>query len=275
VFWRKLLLKKYYRLGLDSGASGDMFLGAFVSFLMSFSVEKEIESLVQTLKIRFDDIAKTFGDEYLVCYSEVEKNSQKALNVTLKKIENSNRSHHVTLATFGKILDSLQLKDLISVSERKIADSIINILANAEAKAHKVSLAKVHFHEIGEEDSIFDIIASSILISQIYSLDQDIDFLYEKVEIGYGHVQTSHGLLEIPAPATKNIIEEHGLEIKHQFEGENLTPTGAAILAYLKPKKVGLHELEQLRTITKGIGVGSRNPFDRDNILTLELLSSL
>jgi len=266
------LSKLFLKLNMNSGASGDMFLGAFYSLLSNLPENYGSGLKLETLRQKLTEIAKSFGSEYGVSYEEVDRKSESALNITLIKTGGHNHSHHVTLATFSRILDKLESLKLIDLREREVASGLIDILAQAEAKAHMVSLEKVHFHEIGEEDSIFDIIAAAILIAKFSTLFDNITVVYDYVEIGHGFVQTSHGLLEIPAPATKNIIDEHALQFKHKFEGENLTPTGAAILAYLKPANVDLLEIEQVRTIAKGVGAGSRNPFDRPNILTLELL---
>ena len=49
---------------------------------------------------------------------------------------------------------------------------------------------------------------------------------------------TSHGMLTVPAPATRHVITDSALKITNKRDGECLTPTGAGIIAYLKPKFV-------------------------------------
>lgn len=58
------------------------------------------------------------------------------------------------------------------------------------------------------------------------------------VSVGGGMVQFSHGKLPVPAPATKNILENYKIPyIKGYVESELCTPTGAAILAALNTRK--------------------------------------
>ena len=52
------------------------------------------------------------------------------------------------------------------------------------------------------------------------------------VQIGKGTIQCAHGLMDIPAPATKAIIDTGIPVYKERLEGERCTPTSAALIKY-------------------------------------------
>jgi uncharacterized protein (TIGR00299 family) protein len=105
---------------------------------------------------------------------------------------------------------------------------IFGALAGAEAKVHGVAPDQVAFHEVGAADSIADIVAAAWLIDAVGPASWSVS----PIPLGGGMVQTAHGRLPVPAPATALLLA--GLPaIDDSIEGERVTPTGAAILRYL------------------------------------------
>ncbi len=134
---------------------------------------------------------------------------------------------------------------------------IFGVLAEAEAKVHGVEVERVHFHEVGAVDSIVDIIGTAWCLDQL-----GIDACFcGPLPSGSGCVETEHGRLPVPAPATIELLR--GFEIvAGEGEGELITPTGAAILAAMaKPLRPGF----LLQRI--GCGAGTRRLKDRPNVL--------
>jgi uncharacterized protein (TIGR00299 family) protein len=132
-------------------------------------------------------------------------------------------------------------------------------LAEAEAKVHGVAVAEVHFHEVGAIDSIVDIVGTAICL----------DYLgVEKVcasalPLGSGFVETDHGLLPVPAPATAELLK--GLPLHGMIgSGERVTPTGAALIATLAE---GSGRPAGFRIDRIGYGAGTKDFPDMPNIL--------
>lgn len=163
---------------------------------------------------------------------------------------------HRNLEDVFRIIESGNFSDKV----KEDAKGIFSIIARAESKAHGVDVDKVHFHEVGAVDSIIDIVGTCVLIENlgvenIYSTD-----LYE----GYGFVKCAHGSMPVPVPAVVNIIAEANLPLNIiNDEGEHITPTGAAIVAYFSQGKPDF--AFSIKRI--GIGAGSREFENTTNIL--------
>lgn len=101
------------------------------------------------------------------------------------------------------------------------------MIAAAESKVHRTSVDQIHFHEVGSVDALIDVVGSSLAIEML-----DVDKIScSPVCVGNGTVRCAHGVLPVPAPATAEIIR--GMPVYAScFDGELLTPTGAAILKY-------------------------------------------
>lgn len=110
----------------------------------------------------------------------------------------------------------------------KHAIGIFSRLAAAEGVIHGVQPDDVRFHEIGAWDSIADIVAAAWLVTQLGATRWTVGPL----PLGGGRVRSGHGPLPVPAPATARLLEGFST-IDDGIGGERVTPTGAAILAYL------------------------------------------
>ena len=132
--------------------------------------------------------------------------------------------------------------------------SIFEKIANAEAKAHGEPKESLHFHELGAMDTIGDLVGSSTAFLDIHP---DI-VISTPISVGSGFVDTEHGLLPVPAPATVEILRHSSLLYQGgPYAFELLTPTGAAIFAHFVHRSELF--LPLLRVEKTGYGAGSKD----------------
>ncbi len=109
---------------------------------------------------------------------------------------------------------------------RETALAIFDALARAEARVHGRPLAKVHFHEVGAVDAIVDVTGAAIGLARLGIKRVTAS----PVALGDGgSVETEHGRLPLPAPATLELLRGIPTVPAH-VNWETVTPTGAAIL---------------------------------------------
>ncbi|MDP2182082.1 MAG: nickel pincer cofactor biosynthesis protein LarC [Actinomycetota bacterium] len=125
-----------------------------------------------------------------------------------------------------------------------------DLLARAEALVHGVPVDEVYFHEVGAVDSIADIVGVALGLHVL-----GITGLYcSPVSLGWGTVDTEHGTLPVPAPATAELLQ--GIPVVGgPAEGEMTTPTGAALL---RAHVVAYGPMPAMRVERIGRGAGSR-----------------
>ncbi|MCZ7380929.1 MAG: nickel pincer cofactor biosynthesis protein LarC [Candidatus Methanoperedens sp.] len=217
-----------------SGASGDMIIGALLDLGASPQKVREAMESAAHVGVEFSRAAK-------------KGISAQSVNVVTKK-EGS--------LTFREILERINTLDL-HPEIIKDAISVFNILGKAESKVHGTSLDKLHFHELGQEDAIADIVGAC---TAFHDLGLKKYRIYcTPISVGMGFIEFSHGKFPVPAPAALEILKEYSLLWQQgPVEGELLTPTGAALLAYFINEKGICPPMITERT---GYGAGSRDLF--------------
>jgi len=146
------------------------------------------------------------------------------------------------------------------------ATAILRRLAEAEAAIHHVPVDEVHFHEIGDWDSLMDVTAAGSVAAALEGARWSVSALPR----GDGLVRTRHGLLPVPAPATAWLLEGFAWR-DDGIGGERVTPTGAAILRHLvdgAPARVAG------RLQGTGTGAGTRELPGQPNILRATLFGA-
>ena len=136
---------------------------------------------------------------------------------------------------------------------------ILRLLAEAEAAIHAVPVEAVHFHEIGDWDSLMDVVAAGSIAAALPESRWSVSDLPR----GGGLVRTAHGLLPVPAPATARLLTGF-LWRDDGIGGERVTPTGAAILRHLVSPATAT-ATGRLRA--SGVGAGTRELAGMPNIL--------
>ena len=173
-------------------------------------------------------------------------------------------AHHHPHTPFADIRTHLQACAL-TPAVRTHAIEIFSALAEAEAKVHGKTVDTVSFHELGEWDSIADIVGAAYLIDAVALIDaMAAIWSVSTLPLGRGRVKTAHGALPVPTPATVLLLE--GFEFADDgLEGERVTPTGAAILRHLGCTQTASRRSRRL--LRTGIGFGTRTFPGISNVL--------
>ena len=177
----------------------------------------------------------------------------------------------VTVAVEDSVKQHRDLKDILDLIEKSSLSQetkrnsalIFSRLAEAESKVHRVAVHEVHFHEVGAIDAIVDIVGAVIGLELL-----GIEALFSSpLPMGSGTVETEHGIIPIPAPATLELVASSGAPIRPSASpdmGELVTPTGAAITTTLASFENPLFSMEHI-----GYGVGTREIEAIPNVLPL------
>lgn len=184
---------------------------------------------------------------------------RQGISATLFHVEATEASHHRHYSDIRQLL----AESALHPSVKESAGKIFRKLAEAEAKVHGLELDEVHFHEVGAIDSIVDIVGASVGL-QWLGVES---LITSPLPLGSGWVETAHGRLPVPAPATLELLR--GLRVHSSIgEGERVTPTGAAIVAALA--QAG--DLPPCTIVATGYGAGTREYADTPNLLRALLL---
>ena len=164
--------------------------------------------------------------------------------------------------SFSSIREIIQKSNLSSRIKEKAVE-VFEIIAKAEAKIHNSKVEDVHFHEIGGVDSLVDIIGVLIGIDHL-GIDRIIS---SPIPLGKGIIDSSHGKIPIPAPATLEILKDvpiYGTETASELT----TPTGAALIKALSK---GFGPIPPLSIKRIGYGIGKRRLKERPNLVRIIL----
>ena len=225
-----------------SGISGDMMIGALID--AGFPIE-ELKKTLNSLPI----------EGYTIDVTREERNY---LFGTRFKVNVSRNPH--PHRRFSEIKDLIRAGN-ISASVREKSIAIFESIAVEEGKIHGCPAEEVHFHEVGAVDSIVDIVGSVLGMEYLGILRACASSL----PLSSGFVDTSHGRIPLPAPATTALLK--GIPVHDSgLKEELVTPTGAALVKGLAHSFGSLPAM----VIEKvGYGVGSRNLADRPNLLRI------
>ena len=204
-------LAKILYYDASSGISGDMNLAALVGLGVDFGyLCSELEKL-------------NLSGEFHLEQKNVVKNGIAATKIDVVLLKS--QPHARSYADIKQILASSNLSEFC----KKKAVAIFHVIAQAEAKVHKVSIDEVHFHEVGALDSIVDVVGAAICfeyLSKNFGISRVVS---SKIELGGGIVKCDHGYLNVPAPAVCEILKDVPVSLG-RANFEMTTPTGAAIL---------------------------------------------
>ena len=167
--------------------------------------------------------------------------------------------HHGHGTSFADLARRIESASLQSGTAAQ-ALAILRRLGECESRLHRVPLQDVHLHELGDWDSLLDVVAAGSIVAALGPCSWSVSDLPR----GDGRVRTQHGWLPVPAPATVELLR--GFRWRDDgVGGERVTPTGAAILAHLAPAAYPPASSLVLRS--SGTGAGTRELPGMPNVL--------
>ncbi|MFQ5792958.1 MAG: nickel pincer cofactor biosynthesis protein LarC [Acidobacteriota bacterium] len=219
-------------LDCTAGVSGDMTLGALLDLGVSFQA---LSSELDKLRVRGVRLKKS-------------RASRSGIRGTRLVVEAPGDAGHRRFPQFRRLIESSRLSP--PIKERSL--ELIRRIYAAEARVHGKRIDKIHLHELGSLDTLVDIVGTLaglelLGVSRVES---------SPVNLGGGAVQTEHGLMSVPAPATVLLLK--GAPVFSDGSGfERTTPTGALLVSAVT-SRFGPWPLMIVERV--GYGLGSKDP---------------
>jgi pyridinium-3,5-bisthiocarboxylic acid mononucleotide nickel chelatase len=143
-----------------------------------------------------------------------------------------------------------------------LARRVLLKLAEAEAVVHGVSPHEVVLHELGDDDTLLDVVGVAAAVHALR-----VERLYiGSLPIGLGGTapgRDDHPDVPLPAPVTLELLR--GFDLRGATRrGEHVTPTAAGIFAALGEP---VHWLPEMTLEAIGYGAGTRDPQDHPNVV--------
>ena len=162
--------------------------------------------------------------------------------------------------SYREVCEIVTEMDLEPAVERD-ALAIFELLGEAEAGVHGEDLESIHFHEVGADDAIADVVGAAALLHDL----EPERIATTPLATGDGTVSMSHGEYPIPAPAVVEIASRADWSLRGgPVDAELLTPTGAAILGHIAD---GIETLPTLSLEGSGYGAGGYDLDPHPNVL--------
>lgn len=226
-----------------SGISGDMCLGAFVDAGL------DIGTIAEELK-------KIPINDYQLVSNKVIRSGITSTKVDVVIYDDEPpHSGGRKWEDIAQIINSSSLS--LQIKEKGLL--IFRRLFEAEAKIHGEPYDRIHLHELGAVDCLVDIFGTLIALELL-----EVERLYtSEINLGGGSVNTSHGILPIPAPATLELLKDYPV-YSSGIQFELTTPTGALIISGLN----ATHSPLPMMFVEKiGYGAGNKDIKNMPNLL--------
>ena len=260
-----------------SGISGDMLLGACLdaglplaelkealgSLALSgceVTAERVLRGGISATKFSVHDHSDGASDVHSPVYEGPNRHSHRhdpADPAHAAHHEHPGQLGHRTLPEIFALIDTSAL----SPAGRQRARALFERLAKAEAEIHHTAIERVHLHEVGAVDSIIDIVGAVFAMEWV-GADR---IVCSPLNVGGGTVETAHGTLPVPVPATVKLLGAAPV-YGGTVQKELVTPTGALIAtAYASTfGRVPPMSVERV-----GYGAGARDNPGTPNVLRI------
>ena len=221
-----------------SGISGDMTVGALVDAGADWAA---LEAALQSLQL----------DASFRLY----KTKRRGIGASKFCVDFAEQKKHRHLPHIEKIIQAGHLSSRAKTN----ALAVFQRLGEAESQTHDVPIEKVHFHEVGAVDSICDIVGACVALDLL----NVAEIHCSRVNVGSGTVETEHGTLPVPAPATALLLKDKPI-FSAGPQTELTTPTGAALVTTLATH---FGTLPAIQLKSQGFGAGDKDFPGQANVL--------
>ena len=252
-----------------SGISGDMLLGAFLDAGLPIeALRTALGSLaVSGYSIAAEPVlrAGVSATRFVVQedggpgheHSHAHVDEQGRVHVHSHAHDHEPGHHHNSLPEIRALIDASSL----SQSGKTRAKALFQRLADAEARIHQMPIEEVHLHEVGELDSIIDIVGA-VFAMEWAGADR---IVCSPLNVGGGTVKSAHGIFPVPAPATLALLGDAPI-YSGSIQKELVTPTGALLATGYADSFGPIPPM----TIEKiGYGAGTRDNEGTPNVLRI------
>ncbi len=221
-----------------SGLAGDMLVAALAD------AGADREAITTALK--------SLATEGEFAWEQVKRRGMAAAKFHVTVNETPKHRH---LSGILKMIAAADLPEPVKTASGRVFQA----LGEAEAIAHGISIETVHCHEVGAVESICDIVGICMGLHLL-----KVDKIYcSAINVGGGTVNTEHGVLPVPAPATARLLEGKPIYARGPAL-ELTTPTGAAIVAALAS---GFGPMPPMSISSIGYGAGDYDFKEHANIV--------
>jgi len=240
---------RHLHLDAFSGMAGNMLMGALLDLGLSRkALVEDLAGLGLDFKLKVSRVQRGALSGRYVSVVVPKSAHGRAAKSKQEKGSKKSAGHHAHGRHYRDI-QKLLARAKLDEGVRARAQAIFLALASAEARVHGCAVEDVHFHEVGAVDAIVDVTAAAIGLERLGVSHMSCG----PVALGHGSVDTDHGRLPLPAPATLELLRGIPTVPAH-VEWETVTPTGAAIL------KTQVDEFSPLPAMTvEAVGYGAGN----------------
>lgn len=174
------------------------------------------------------------------------------IGLSLEQPDNREEHEHFHRA-FREISELITNSDL-SAGVKDTSLKIYKTIAKAEAEVHMTTLQDVHFHEVGRDKAVANVVGVAIALEALDVQEVFVTPLHD----GKGTIICSHGEIPVPVPAVAAMKKQCDYEFVTEYiDMEMVTPSGLGVLIGIGAKKVGDRDIGKV--IREGHGSGTRN----------------
>jgi pyridinium-3,5-bisthiocarboxylic acid mononucleotide nickel chelatase len=235
-----------------SGAAGDMILGALLDAGLPLP---ELERALGTLGVDGWNVSAERVVKAGITATKFRVHQSRGHDHARDHHGHPHHHHHHTVAEIKAAIDRSSLSD----AGKTRAKAMIGRLADAEAAVHSMPVEQIHLHEVGELDSIIDVVGAVFAMNWFAA--QRV--VVSPINVGGGVVKTAHGVYPVPAPATVKLLGNAPVYGRN-VNAELLTPTGALVLTDYASE---FGPMPAMRVQQVGYGAGDRDIDGAPNVL--------